>query len=1431
VTLRDPAAASYVGGVAGKARTAPRQGEGLQAGTAPVKAYREYLRGRQNTAAARVGGRVISSYSAALNGFTSELSAVQADQLRTDPSVLSVVEDVLRKPLAVSSTDYLGLSGDSGVWATNGGVGKAGQGVVVGVVDTGIAPENPAFAGTALGTTAGPEPYLDGSAIKYRKADGGTFTGACTTGVQFTAADCTTKLISARYFVDNFGTDHIGNPETGEYLSPRDGNEHGSHTTSTAAGANDVDADLGGVTVGKISGVSPAAKVAAYKACWSGPVAGDSDDGCATGDLLAAIDAAVADNVDVINYSIGMATGAESTDSVLDEAFRNAAASGIFVAAAGGNAGPGSSTVDNASPWITTAAASTIPNRTATVRLGNGTDLLGASVSLPASGAPVSGPLVAASAAGTPTASQPNLCGPNTLDPAKVTGKLVLCERGIVDRLAKSAEVKRAGGIGLVLANPTPDSLDLDAHSLPTVAVDADGYDVLTAYAAGDAPTATLVDGNPANLPEPAAPQVAGFSSRGPVTADGGDLIKPDLAAPGVGILAAATNAAGQRPSYAFLSGTSMASPHVAGLAALYLGLHPSATPAEIKSALMTTTRPIVGPDGQPAGDVFAEGNGQVDPTRYLSPGLLYLNGPDDWAAYIAAIHGDASAPDPSDLNLASIGVGSLAGRQTVTRTVTSTGAGTFTADPVDIPGVQTTVEPSTLAFTAAGQAKSFQLTFTRTTAPLDEYATGQLTWRSGEQTVRSAVAVRPVALVTPTEVSASGSTGGTTLTVAGGDAFDVPLAVTGLSRGQRLDGSGTAGGAVQNQVVEVPAGAPHARFVLATATPGADLDLSVYRINDYGDRSLVARAATPSAGEQIDLDDPQAGLYQVEVSFYAGSGALGYSLTSYVLASAGEGSFAAAPTTISLSVGSLTPVALTWKGLRPGGQYLGRVTYGDTGRTSYVVVTSDPRTGPPVGDPGARPQVTVKPDYALAGRQVAVVASGLVPATSYQVRLKGSSQVLGSGRTSDDGLMGQLVTLPTGLKAGEQTIEVRYAGKTVSDALTVSPVVLRGLSGDDRQAFDGKPYVALVGAVSGRGSVRVTIKGRSNVYLDQTMAVDSGTFPAVDWTSARVETVAEKLTATLTVQLDHGRAGQSKTVTWTPVAGAASSASIAKGSVAHEAKVTFVNHGERTIFPTLRYKLTSGDVVFATLQADPDQTLSRSYDVTGVDRLDLVLDGAAVATYQNQDKSRLTGRPLMAEPFWATFHRGSGQQLQMTLTNRPAGYSGLFSLLVGQGTEIYAGTKDLYAEDIPVVYSPEEKAPVSRTLSVPSGQPLWATAFYEVQTPDLQYLAVRTMVATPLTQDDLAPVRDRSAEFAVDAAPQPARTGTTVSVTAAGLAPNEPWTVWAGILPVAHGRASATGWMHEFVRIPLLHGSTLPIHVTGSSLTRSGQTTVQTPR
>ncbi|WP_431953263.1 S8 family serine peptidase [Actinacidiphila sp. bgisy167] len=1441
VTLREPSAATYTGGVAGKARTAPREGEGLKAGSAAVKAYRGYLRERQSETAGTVGARVISSYSAALNGFTAELRPQQVEELRNDPTVVSVVKDDLRKPLAVNSTDYLGLSGENGVWAGNGGVAGAGKGVVVGVIDTGIAPENPSFAGAPLGTEPGAEPYLDGSTITYRKGDGGTFTGTCTTGVQFTAAACSTKIVGARYFVDNFGVDHIGDPETGEYLSPRDGESHGSHTASTAAGANGVKAEVAGHPQGTISGVAPAAKVAAYKACWSGPDPTIlEDDGCATGDLLAAIDAAVADNVDVINYSIGVAAGASSTDSLVDEAFRNAAVSGIFVATAGGNSGPSESTVDNASPWITTTAASTTPTREATVEFGNGANVLGASISLPADGTAVTGPLVAASTAGTALATRPRLCGPGDLDGSKVKGAIVLCERGTYDRTAKSAEVKRAGGIGMILVNPSPDSVDLDAHAVPTIAVDADGYDALVSYAGTDAPKATLVEGNPHHLASAAVPQIAGFSSRGPLRADGGDLIKPDLAAPGVGVLADAANAAGGKPSFTYMSGTSMASPHVAGLGALYLGLHPQATPAEIKSALMTTTRPTVTETGEASGDVFAQGNGQVDATRYLNPGLLYLNGPDDWAQYVAAIRGDRTAPAATDLNLASIGVGSLAGRQTVTRTVTSTGPGTYTADAVQIPGVDTVVEPKSLTFTKAGQSATFKVTFNRTTAPLGEYATGYLTWRDGKQTVRSAVAVRPVAMTAPATAAASGSTGRTTVNISGGEDSDVPLKLTGLARGLQVQGSGTVGGPARTHVVEVPKGTDVARFTLDAADDdSSDLDLSVYRLNEYGDTTLVGQSATDSADEQVELENPEPGLYEVEVSFFSGSGSLDFTASSFMLGDGNaEGSFTAQPATAHLKAGTTTPVALSWKGLRDGSVYLGRITYGDTGHTTYLTVTTDPRTGAP-HTPGGRATVTVNPAYAVPGQSAVVWATGLTPAVDFQIRVKGSGKVLASGRTTDDGGVGRVVTLPSAIATGKQTLEVTYGKHSAGGSFTVSKLVLGDVGHGDAHAFDGNPLASMTGAIRGKGTVHVTVRGTSGTYLDRTLPIDASTLNWYGWASDPVETRAEKLTATLTVVEAHGRAGQSESATWKPAATAASTASITEDrSAKHTAKVSYTNNSEVVAFPTLRYKLTGGDLVFATLQADPQDTFTRSYDTTGVDRLDLLLDGATVATYGNKDSARKSGKPAMVEPFYATFPHGGADKhhdgpasLKMTVTHRPAAYSAGFDLAAGEGSQVYAGTSLLVNEPIPTPVSDKEGTPVSRTVTVPAGQPLWATAYFEINGPIFQALVERRLLVPAVDADDLEPVRASGSALVVDAMPGQAAARSIVSVTAAGLSPRERFTVRLDGKAVGSGQATAEGYAHTFVTVPNGHAKSVTVRVTGTGADRTGETVLGVTR
>ncbi|MCY7403534.1 MAG: S8 family serine peptidase [Cryobacterium sp.] len=956
VTLADDAVATYTGGVDGFAPTSPDAGARLDPRSRASSSYSDYLGGKQKKVAASVDATIDYSYTLALNGFAAELTATQAAALSAEKDVVAITPDDLKHVTATSSTDFLGLSGDDGVWANTGGAETAGEGVVIGVLDTGLAPENPSFAGQALGSTPGAAPYIDGDTITMNKSDGTTFTGQCVTGVQFATSDCSTKVVGARYFVTGFGADRIGGPSTGEYLSPRDGDGHGSHTASTAGGNHDVTATISGLDYGLISGVAPAAKLAAYKVCWSGPDPTlSTDDGCATSDLLAGINQAVADNVDVLNYSIG-GGAADTTVSPTDQAFLGAAAAGIFVAASAGNAGPGASTLDNAAPWITTVAASTIPGYEATATFGDGTAHAGGSISVdrapgatPLAGTLVRGDLVAVAGHDSADAL---LCGPGSLDADLARGTIVFCERGVYDRVAKSAEVLRAGGIGMLLVNRVPGSVDTDEHTVPTIHLDAPYWDATFAYAGSAGASVVFTDGNTTSYTPP-TPQVAGFSSRGPVLADGSDILKPDVTAPGVAILADGPNAAGGEPTWQFLSGTSMSSPQIAGLAALYLGERPLATPGEIKSALMTSAYDTVDANGDTVTDPLTQGAGHVDPTKMFEPGLLYLNDTEAWYSYIQGIGYDVGVDpvDPSNLNLASIAIGSLTAPETITRTVTSTEAGTFTAQPVTVPGIDAVVSPATLSFGAAGESASYTVTFTRTDAPLDTFSTGTLNWVSDSGTVvHSPVAIQPVTLIAPATADGTGVDGSVDVSITPGATGDVALNLIGLAAGLHQPdaadpsspntGTGTAGDEFSYQV-EVVNGTQLARFDLDAVDQTADLDLIVYRLSGDGGSPVAGwQSATGSADELIDLVDPQAGFYRVINSVYSGTTAFNVNTYS-VLAGAGEGSFAAAPPVVAGQQGVTATYSLSWSGLTPDTGYLGLVGYGDSAVSTVVSVAS----------------------------------------------------------------------------------------------------------------------------------------------------------------------------------------------------------------------------------------------------------------------------------------------------------------------------------------------------------------------------------------------------------------------------------------------------------------------------------------------------------
>ena len=929
VQLSDDPAAAYQGGIAGLEATAPADGEKLDSSSNHVKKYVAHLNGKHADVAASVGAEKFYDYAYSFNGFAAKMSEAQAAKLAEQAGVVAVTKDVLQQPTTSTTPTFLGLNEPgSGLWNRLGGVDKAGEDVIVGVVDTGIWPEHPSFSDQTDFV------FRTGSSGKRTLAYGpppSRWHGECQSGEQFSQDMCTNKLIGARYYLDGFG--HFGIIKS-DYKSPRDADSHGSHTASTAAGNFGVQATGDAASFGKISGMAPRARIAAYKVCWNGDAGG-----CASSDSMAAIDQAVADGVDVINFSIS-GTSTNFRDPV-EVAFLFAARAGVFVAASAGNSGPGASTVNHPSPWLTTVAASTHSRASeATLTLGNGASYTGASSNTTAT----SGPVILSSTAGVAgaSASAATLCFLGALDPAKVSGKIVVCDRGVNARIEKSQEVKRAGGKGMVLANTSPNSLNADLHFVPTIHVDEVAGAAVKAYvtSAGASATATIGAVSPAPV---AAPKMAAFSSRGPLLGTSGNLLKPDVTAPGVDVLAAVSPDSGRE--FDLLSGTSMSSPHVAGLGALLTQAHPTWSPAAIKSALMTTAYDTLD------GDVFAHGAGHVKPNSAVDPGLVYDAGFNEYLGFLCeaapAIFANPAATCATlaglgvptrvlDHNVASFAIGSLAGIETVTRKVKNVGsaAATYTSNVTGVSGVTVTVSPSSLTL-APGQTGTFTVRFEATaSATFDEYTTGHLTWSDGTHSVRSPIAVKPVAIAAPAEVSGNGTAQSYGIKFG----YTGPFAMTTRGLLAATQNPGTVaddptntfvvgGPGVTVHDIVIPAGTTYARFALYDdqIPTGNDLDLYVY--NSAGEQ--VGASGSGTSQEVVNLRNPAAGTYKAYVHGWQtlGSGTTSYILYTWGLGSASAGNMTATGPT-SATVGGTGTVDLAFTGLAAGTRYLGAVDY-----------------------------------------------------------------------------------------------------------------------------------------------------------------------------------------------------------------------------------------------------------------------------------------------------------------------------------------------------------------------------------------------------------------------------------------------------------------------------------------------------------------------
>ncbi|KAL5831463.1 hypothetical protein ACOSQ3_016879 [Xanthoceras sorbifolium] len=694
---------------------------------------------------------MVYSYKHGFSGFAAKLTEAQAQKLSELPGVVRVIPNSLHRLQTTRSWDFLGLSSHSSTNVLHNS--SLGDGVIIGVLDTGIWPESKTFSDIGL------------ERIPTR------WKGVCESGDQFNAkSHCNRKIIGARWFIDGFLADYgkpLNSSEDQEFLSPRDANGHGTHTASTAAGSFVESVSYKGLGLGNVRGGAPRARLAIYKVCWN--LLGGQ---CASADILKAFDEAIHDGVDVLSLSIGSSiplfSDVDERDGIATGSF-HAVVRGITVVCGASNDGPSEQTVQNTAPWILTVAASTMDRTFPTpIVLGNNRTLVGQAV--------YTGKEVGVTGLVYPEAPglDPNaagVCQSLFLNETKVAGKVVLCFTSLTRRVAitsAASVVQEAGGVGLIIAKNPSDAFSPCMGNFPCIEVDYEvGTQILFYIRSTRSP---LVKLSPSRtlVGKPLLAKVALFSSRGP-NSIAPAILKPDIAAPGVNILAATSPLSRLSDNgYAMFSGTSMSTPHVSGIVALLKALHPNWSPAAIKSALVTTASRN-GPSGFP---IFAEaspqklanpfdfGGGIVNTNKAADPGLVYDMGTADYIHYLCAMEYNSSIiskltgqpttcpgrkPSILDVNLPSITIPNLRNAVTITRTVTNVGApkSVYRANVEPPYGVMVLVRPRVLVFNATTKKVSFRVTISTTHQLNTGYYFGSLTWTNGVHAVRSPLSVR----------------------------------------------------------------------------------------------------------------------------------------------------------------------------------------------------------------------------------------------------------------------------------------------------------------------------------------------------------------------------------------------------------------------------------------------------------------------------------------------------------------------------------------------------------------------------------------------------------------------------------------------------------------------------------------------------------------
>jgi subtilisin family serine protease len=956
-----------------------------------VQEYTAQLAVQQDETLERAGSGVelVYRYQYGLNGFAARMHPSQAHKLESLPEVLRVWEDEVRPLTTNHSLNFLGLFDNAE--GLRGSLGLDGDGIVIGVIDSGIAPEHPALQdfraadrpsmcegdwaeNTFLGQWLCHRFEKLEDVLNFDEPE--AWNGECQIGERFTLDNCNNKLIGARFFIA--GAEATGPIDDGEVRSARDVDGHGTHTATTAAG-NRTKASIFDTFIGRIEGVAPGARIAVYKACWLRP--GDTRASCNSSDLANAIDAAVADGVDIINYSVGSSlTRITAPDDI---ALMAATKAGILTVVAAGNDGPNNGTIGSPAggPWVITAAASTRDGDTTTeaMEIETPASIAGLYVAREANFTPaladvgpIDGSLVLVD---DDTDTSSDACDP-LVNADDVSGNIALVQRGNCTFEIKLTNAEDAGAVAVVVYNLAGDPIvmngDDEAANIPAVMVGQAAGNLILAELDDSLDVTVLLDKDLFLTESDDGNSMSSFSSRGqgPVL----DILKPDVTAPGVNILAGftpdAVNAT-KGENFAYLSGTSMSTPHVAGIAALLLQANPTWSPSAIKSALMTTARQdITLADGETDAKPFDFGAGHIVPNSAANPGLVYDVSDEEFDAFACGIASPAISPDRcdelnlagfsfagEDLNQASIAVSRLASQQTITRHVTNVSdeSSTYTADIVAPSGVAVSVSPTSITL-APGATASFDITLAYASGPLDLWRFGSLTWNNNDHSVYSTLAIRPTSVTAPAEITTLGADGSFSFSVEFGytgayspgvHGLSLPLVVNGfVDRDPRKTFSFRTDNGVTAHLIDVPAQQAFIRFSLFdTLTDGNDdLDLYVYFCENNIDCVKIGESGEPTSKEEFNLFYPAEGRYAVlvhgfETDQVGGGPGSNYQLLAWSFGLVDDRGNMTASGPAFVNAGTAESITVDWTGLLSTTIYLGGVSHNTPQGISAITI------------------------------------------------------------------------------------------------------------------------------------------------------------------------------------------------------------------------------------------------------------------------------------------------------------------------------------------------------------------------------------------------------------------------------------------------------------------------------------------------------------